>query len=64
VRESERLRVAASVRSNGPLRQDRSAWGGDDRQHVLIPVRVDTDDVIHLVCNHLARSSGFARGVR
>ena len=64
LRESERLCVAATVRSNGSLRQDRPAWGGDDRQHVLIQVRVDTDHVIHLACNHPARSSGFVRRVR
>lgn len=51
-RKSERLRVAATVRSNRPLRHNRPGGRGQHRQHMLVQVRVDADDVVQLICKH------------
>jgi hypothetical protein len=62
--ESQRLRVATSAGRHRLLRHQRSAPRSDDRERVLVPVRVDADHVVQLVCNHPDRSSGFVRRVR
>jgi hypothetical protein len=51
-RKAQRGLVAATVRAHRVLSHDRTGWGGDDRERVLVAVRVNTDDVIHLVCKH------------
>jgi len=35
------------------LRDHDTGRRGDNRQHVLVPVRIDPDHVIHLVCKHI-----------
>ena len=44
-------------RSHRLLRDDRTRWRDDDRERVLVAVRVDTDHVVHLLCKHPDRSS-------
>ena len=50
VREPQRLRVAVPARRDRPLRNNRARRGRDHRQHVLIPMRVNTNDEVHLIC--------------
>jgi hypothetical protein len=57
VGEADGLPRAAAIGANRPLRNERPAGRGHDRERVLISVRVDTDHVIHLVCEHPDRSS-------
>ena len=52
VRETQRLRVATCVRSDRPPSHNRTHRRDNDREHVLIPMRVDTDHVIQLICKH------------
>src|SRR5439155_26939236 len=52
VREAKRLRVAACVRSDRPPSDDRTRRRDNNREHVLIPMRVHTDHVIQLICKH------------
>ena len=52
VGKAQRLRVAAPARRDRLLRDNRTCRCDDDREHVLIAVCVDTDDVVHLVCMH------------
>src|SRR5665213_2839110 len=49
IREADGFCVAASVRTHRPLRDQRTRRSGDDRQHVLIAMSVNTDHVIQLV---------------
>src|SRR6266508_4609275 len=58
------LRITARTRTHRLLRQHSTARRNNDREHMLIAVRVDADHVIHLICKHLVRSSGFTRRVR
>jgi hypothetical protein len=39
------------------LRHHRPRARGNDRERVLIAVRIDTDQVVQLVCKHPDRSS-------
>jgi hypothetical protein len=55
--ETHRRRVAATVRADRLLRDQRARWRGDDRERVLVAVSVDTHDVIQFVCKHPDRSS-------
>jgi hypothetical protein len=64
VREPQRLRVAARVRSDRTPSDNRARRRDNDREHVLIPMRVDADHVIQLICKHPVRSSGFTRRVQ
>jgi hypothetical protein len=64
VREAKCLRVAACVRSDRPPSDDRTRRRDNDREHVLIPMRVHADHVIQLICKHPVRSSGFTRRVQ
>src|SRR5207237_179506 len=50
--EPQRRRAAACVRPQRPPRQHSSCCCGDDRQDMLVPVRVDADDVVQLICKH------------
>ena len=50
--EPERLHVPARRGRYRPLRDHRARRGNDHREHVLVPVRIDTNDVIHLICQH------------
>jgi GNAT superfamily N-acetyltransferase len=52
LREPQRRRVAACVRPYRPPRQHSPRCCGYDRQDLLVPVRVDADHVIHLICKH------------
>ena len=63
-REAERVGVPACARSHHRLGQDGSRRSNNDRECVLVAVRVDTDHVIHLVCKHPDRSSDSIRRVR
>jgi len=49
--------VAASVRWQRSLRDHGACRCGDDREHMLIAVSVDTDHVVHFVCKHPVGSS-------
>jgi hypothetical protein len=60
--EAERVGVAACARPHHRLRQHGSGGSNNDRECVLIAVRVDTDHVIHLVCKHPDRSSVRSKG--
>ena len=51
-RELERLTVATRRGRDRPLRHNRTSRGDHNREHMLVPVRVDTNDVIHLICKH------------
>ena len=62
LREAQRVGVAACTRSYHRLRQHSSRGSNNDRECVLIAVRVDTDHVIHLVCKHPDRSSVRSKG--
>ena len=51
--ETQRLRVTTRCRSSQPsLRNNSAGRRSNHRQRVLVQVRVDTEDVINLVCNH------------
>jgi hypothetical protein len=50
--EAQSLRVTACVGSDRALRDNHTDRRRHDRQDVLVPVRVDADHVIQLVCNH------------
>jgi len=68
-RRTSRRRIATASRSPAhrlarPLRNHTTSRRADNHQDVLISVRVDTDHVIHLICKHPDRSSGFTRRVR
>ena len=52
VRDAKRLRVAACVRSDRPPSDDRTRRRDNNREHVLIPMCVDADHVIQLICKH------------
>src|SRR6266536_2502751 len=52
VRETQRLCVAASVRSYRPPSDNRTRRRDNDREHVLIPMRVDANHVVQLICKH------------
>jgi len=62
VRDAQRLSVTTSVRADHGLTQHRSRRCDNDRERVLIAVRVDTDHVVHLVCKHPDRSSVRSKG--
>ena len=62
LRETERLAVAACARSDDCLRQYRPRRRTNDRERVLIAVRIDADHVIHPVCKHPDRSSVRSKG--
>ena len=55
--ETTRVGVATSVRLHNGLRQYRPRPPGNDRERVLIAVRVNTNHVVQLVCKHPDRSS-------
>jgi len=44
--------VAAAVCGDRRLHNDRAASDIHDRQRVRVAVRVDTDDVVQLICEH------------
>src|SRR6266487_4915403 len=60
----QRLRITAPACTHRPLRHNSTARRGNDRKHMLVAVRVDTNDMIHLICKHPVRSSSFTRRVR
>jgi hypothetical protein len=50
--ELQRLCVAVTACGNGRLHDDRATEDVHDRERVHISVRVDTDDVVQLICEH------------
>ena len=50
--ELQRLRVAVAARGDRRLEHDRAADDLHDRERVRVAVRVDTDDVVQLICEH------------
>ena len=48
----ERARVAVAARRNIRLKDDCAGDDLDDRQRVRVAVRVNTDDVVQLICEH------------
>jgi hypothetical protein len=46
------FRVAIAVGSDRRLEHDRTATDIDDPDRVLVAMRVDTDDVVQLICDH------------
>ena len=52
VDELQRLRVAVTVCSNRRLEDDSAAEDVHDRERVQVAVRVDTNDVVQLICEH------------
>ena len=51
--EPNRLRVAACARAHRALRDNRPGRRDNDRKRVLVAVRINTDDVVDLICKHL-----------
>jgi len=49
-REGER--VAVAIRDDRRLENDRAADDLHDRERVRVAVRIDTDDVVQLICKH------------
>jgi hypothetical protein len=56
-REPKRLAITARIGAHRPLRQHSSSRRCHDRERVLVAMRVDTDHVVHLLCEHPDRSS-------
>jgi len=52
VGELQHLRVAIAARDDRRLEDDRSADDLHDRERMRVAVRVDTDDVVQLICKH------------
>jgi hypothetical protein len=50
--EHERLPVAIAVCRNVRLKHDRAGSNLDDRECMRVAVRVDTNDVVQLICEH------------
>jgi hypothetical protein len=50
--KQERLPVAVTACGDGRLEDDRAAANVDDRERVRVAVRVDTNDVVQLICEH------------
>lgn len=51
--ELQRLRVTFTARGNGRLEDDCATQHVHDRERVQVAVRIDTDHVIQLICEHL-----------
>jgi hypothetical protein len=49
--EAQRLRVAAGIGRDRTTGDEGAGWCLDDGQHMLVAVRIDSDDVLRL-CNH------------
>ena len=60
----KRLRVAVAVRGDRRLEDDRAADDLHDRERVRVAVRVDTDDVVQLICEHPNRPPAERWGTR
>jgi hypothetical protein len=52
VGEPQRIRIPLAARGDIGLEHDRSAEDVHDREGVRVAVRVDTDDVVQLICEH------------
>jgi hypothetical protein len=52
VDECERVRVAAAVSRDRCLENDRARGDLDHRERMRIAMRIDTDDVVQLICKH------------
>jgi hypothetical protein len=50
--EPECLRVAAAVSRDAGFEHDQPGSHLDDRERVCVSVRVDTDGVVQLICEH------------
>ena len=50
--ELQRLRVAAAVCRDGRLEHNDTTDNLDDSERVKVAVRVDTNDVVQLICKH------------
>ncbi len=61
IRDAHRLAIPARVCPHHMLCDERTRWHDDDRERVLVAVRVDTDHVVHLLCKHPDRSSVHRR---
>ena len=62
VDELQSLRVAVAARRDRRLEHDRAADDLHDRECVRVAVRVDTDDVVQLICKHPRPTSSQALG--
>src|SRR5438128_1364526 len=51
--EAQRLRVPACVRTHRSSRDNDTVTGNDNREHVLIAMRINSDHVVHFICKHL-----------
>jgi hypothetical protein len=52
VREGNQLRVALAACGNARLKHDPAAHDLHDRERVHIPMRINTDHVVQLICKH------------
>ena len=50
--EPQRLGVAAIVSEHRRLGDNRASYNLHDRKCVRVAVRIDTDDVVQLICKH------------
>jgi hypothetical protein len=62
VDELQSVRVAVAARDDRRLEDDRAADDVHDSQRMRVAVRVDTDDVIQLICEHPRTTSSQALG--
>src|SRR6266545_4499507 len=51
--EAQRLRVPACARTHRSSRDNDTGTGNDNREHVLIAMRINSDQVVHFICKHL-----------
>jgi hypothetical protein len=50
--ELQRVCVAIAARHDRRLEDDQAADDLHDRQRMRVAVRIDTDDVVQLICKH------------
>ena len=62
VDQPQRLCVAVTVRGRRRLEDDRAAEDVHDRECMKVAVRIDTDDVVQLICEHPYRPPARALG--
>ena len=61
-REQERLPIAVAACHDGRLEHDRAGTNVHDRQRMGVAVRVNTNDVVQLICEHAIPTSSRALG--
>jgi hypothetical protein len=60
--ETKCFLVAAAVGGDRRLEHDHTTPHIDDTERMLVAVRIDTDDVVQLICDHPDRTSSPVGG--